>query len=306
MVVLAAAAAAQTAGPLSVSRVSILNENPIKLQIQTSRSVAPQVQLVSGPERLVIDIPDGVPGPALRGIAAGHGDVKAVRVSKFSSAPPVTRIVLDLNAPQWYRVAPNASGLLVTLGSDGANVASAAPTIGWVSVKTSASASSQRPQMLVTKPMPNEIAPKNGVSVQFVNGLMTIHANDTTLSEVLFQIQKTTGAEIAIPSGAEQDRVAADFGPGTPNEVLGELLNGSGLNFVVVGSDGNPKQLRSVILSRSGGGADAPSAFAQPNTPVLVENVPENIPQDNMPGTSVAGEESVPPQQVPNTAGPQN
>src|SRR6266700_1147999 len=90
----------------------------------------------------------------------------------------------------------------------------------------------------------------NSVNVQFSNGLLTIHSTGATLSEVLFQIQKQTGAEIAIPSGTEQDRVAADFGPGSPSEVLGALLNGSGLNFVVVGSEVDPHVLRSVILSR--------------------------------------------------------
>ena len=91
---------------------------------------------------------------------------------------------------------------------------------------------------------------------------MTIHANNATLSEILFQIHNTTGAEIAIPSGAEQDRVAADFGPGTPSQVLAQLLNGSGLNFVVVGSEDDPNGLRSVVLSRTAGGVDPPSAFA--------------------------------------------
>jgi hypothetical protein len=94
--------------------------------------------------------------------------------------------------------------------------------------------------------------PVNGVMVDFADGMLTIHAANATLSEILFQIQKKTGAEIAIPAGTEQDRVAADFGPGSPSEVLSQLLNGSGLNFVVVGSESDPKKLRSVLLSRKG------------------------------------------------------
>ena len=90
--------------------------------------------------------------------------------------------------------------------------------------------------------------------VDFADGMLTIRAANATLSEILFQIQKKTGAEIAIPAGTEQDRVAADFGPGSPSEVLSQLLNGSGLNFVVVGSEADPKKLRSVLLSRKGPG----------------------------------------------------
>src|SRR5205823_4702445 len=121
------------------------------------------------------------------------------------------------------------------------------------------------------------------VSVGFVNGVMTIHANNATLSEVLFEIQKQTGAEIAIPSGTEQDRVAADFGPGPANQVLHQLLNGSGLNFVVVGSEKNPNALRSVILTRNSGPADSPAAFAQAYTPVPPVETMETAPQDVAP-----------------------
>jgi hypothetical protein len=57
--------------------------------------------------------------------------------------------------------------------------------------------------------------------------------------------------------------VAADFGPGPAGEVMHQLLNGSGLNFVVVGSETDPSVLRSVILSSNAGPADSPANFAQ-------------------------------------------
>jgi hypothetical protein len=133
----------------------------------------------------------------------------------------------------------------------------------------------------------------NGVTVKFENGQLTIHAADATLSEVLFQIQKVTGAEIAIPSGTEQQHVASDFGPASPSAVLAELLNGSGLNFVVVGSPSNPNILRSVVLTQnSGAPPDGPAAFAQPNSaPVTVNGgpdpgtdpEPQNLPQQGTP-----------------------
>src|SRR5260370_38781639 len=85
-------------------------------QIQTSAAVVPRTQIVSDPERLVIDIPNAVPGPGLHGMTIHGGEAKGIRVSLFSTVPPVTRIVVDLNRPQWYRIAPDASGLLVSLG----------------------------------------------------------------------------------------------------------------------------------------------------------------------------------------------
>jgi hypothetical protein len=136
--------------------------------------------------------------------------------------------------------------------------------------------------------------------VQFANGALSIRCNNATLSEVLFQIQKVTGAEIAIPSGTEQQRVAGDFGPGTASEVLSDLLNGSGLNFVVVGSESDPNMLRSVILSRNGGGADAPAAFDQQFMPASAQN----IDTDNTEPAAPVPQEAPPEQPLPPDNGP--
>src|SRR5260370_23724330 len=91
--------------------------------------------MVSAPERLVIDIPNALPGPAWRGVLINRGEVRGVRISLFSTVPPVTRIVVDLNRPQWYRITPDASGLLVSLGADPESAGDMQPTIGWVSAK---------------------------------------------------------------------------------------------------------------------------------------------------------------------------
>jgi hypothetical protein len=286
-----------------VRKVSVVSTSPFQLQIQTSAAVSPQTQLIAGRERLVIDIPDAVPGEGLHGIVINRDEVKGVRVSLFSAAPPVTRIVVDLNQPQWYRVAPNAAGLLVSLGSDSESAATrggngdSVPTVGWVSVRSSAQSfkSNRDPFVVVAKKSAgrNVGAKPSGPSVQFANGLLTIHGGGGSLSDILFQIQKQTGAEIAIPSGTEQDHVAADFGPGPASEVLGQLLNGAGLNFVVVGSAADPKVLRSVLLTRKSGGADVPVAAQAYTSPASAENiVPEsteaNAPQPDENGAQPA------------------
>jgi hypothetical protein len=229
-----------------------------------------------------------------------RGEVKGVRVSLFSTSPSVTRIVVDLNSPQSFRIVPNASGLLVSLGNASESAASApaasAPAIGWVSpnagvkvINVSASPAARKSLQRPSAPIP-----ANGVRVQFADGLLSIQANGATLSEVLFQVQKATGAEISIPSGTEQDRVAANFGPAPASAVLSELLNGSGLNFVVVGSEADPRILRSVILSRS----DAPvSAMAvrQTYAPDAAENIPPDSPEPTAPPDEDQQPQAVPP-----------
>jgi hypothetical protein len=282
-----------------VQKISVSVQNPLQLQIQTSAPVTPQAQIISDPERLVIDIPGAVPGSRLRNFRVNRNELKQVRVGLFQTVPPVTRIVLDLNEPEWYHLVPTASGFSVSLGAERTNAGDVSspqrPTIGWVSAKVSP----PRVTAALTPAVARKIAanserPMNGVRVQFANGQLEIHARNATLSEVLFQIQKQTGAEIAIPAGTEQERVVVDSGPAPASEVLAELLNGSDLNFVVVGSEGDPKSLRSVILSRKSGAAQ--SAIAQYVPSYTPPPTADNIPMDGM--------DAAPPDE--NTAQPQS
>jgi len=105
------------------------------------------------------------------------------------------------------------------------------------------------PNPVVPNPVvPNEVPiPKPSVVVTYVNGLLQIHADKATMAEVLFEVHRQTQAEIAIPSGAEQEQVAADIGPAPSRDVLAALLNGSPYNFIFVGTE---EKLERVILTR--------------------------------------------------------
>lgn len=306
------AALAQPAPRGVVNRVFIASRNPLQLHIEYKASIRPQVQMLTSPDRLVIDLPDLTPGAALRGFSVNRAEVTRVRTSLLSSKPLVTRVVVDLNEPQWYRVAPDASGLLVTLGTDSGETATQS-TIGWVS-NNIASVPSVHPQSKGIAPS-QSLKMTNGVVVHFEGGLMSIHARNATLSEVLFQIQKTTGAEIAIPAGSEQDRVAADFGPATPSQVMADLLTGTDLNFVVVGSEADPNALRSVILSRKTGGPDLPPTFVQqatvqpPPQDSEVEDpppIPDVPPQEELGQPSAISPNPQPQPAPPTDASPNN
>ena len=258
-------------------------------------------QMIEQPERLVIDLPNTRPGAGLRKLNVNQGAVRSIRASLYSAKPPVTRVVVDLTLPQWYRIVPDASGVVVTIGGGADAPSDPGSTVGWVSTKSPAQrvSSARTTQTQMPSSAPRPAVPVNGVTVEFVNGQLTIRAKNSTLSEVLYQIQKKTGAEIAIPSGTEQDKVAADFGPGTPSEVLSQLLNGSGLNFVVVGSESDPKALRSVLLSRKG--PDLPDMPQQYNPPVA-QNMPMEVPD---PSAALPGPEAMQQQNAPEITAPQ-
>jgi hypothetical protein len=107
--------------------------------------------------------------------------------------------------------------------------------------------------------------------VSFRNGLLSINASKATLAEVLYEVHLRTGADIPIPSGAEQEKVAIQVGPGKPKEVLAALLNGSRFNFILQGSLSDPDGIGTVLLTpRSNAPVSAPSAaYVPPPAPVM-------------------------------------
>jgi AMIN domain len=226
----------------SVRRVQVLgNQSPVEIEIEGSDRLVPQAQVLTHPDRLVVDFANAVPGAQLRNQTLNRGEVKSVRTGLFTSKPLVTRVVLDLNGPQAYQIFPSGRTVIIKLGSAGAQAAhlvTSSPS-GARLVTSSYTVQS-------VKITPPETPP---LVVSFQGGLLTINSNRASLSEVLFAVHERTGAEIAIPAGAEQEKVVAEIGPASAPEVLSRLLNGSKFNFLILSSASDPGTLDRVILS---------------------------------------------------------
>jgi hypothetical protein len=239
--------------PSSVRKVQVLhNQNVVEIEIEASDRLVPQTQLLTGPDRLVVDFPNAVPGVQLRNQAVNRKEVKSVRTSLFSSRPPVTRIVFDLNGPQHYQIFPYGRTVMVRVGGiAGAETAGLNPPSEPASERTLTLGlvNATYPPQPVRASEPPPPPTKPPLRVLFERGLLTINANKASLSEVLFAVHQRTGADIAIPAGAEQEQVVADIGPAPAPEVLAHLLNGSKFNFLIMSSSTNPGALDRVILS---------------------------------------------------------
>ena len=73
----------------SVRRVRVLDSrNQVEMEIETSDRVVPQINVLTGPDRLVVDFVNALPGPQLRNQLVNRGEVKSLRVGLFSSDPP--------------------------------------------------------------------------------------------------------------------------------------------------------------------------------------------------------------------------
>src|SRR6266849_3558120 len=88
----------------------------IEVEIQTSGSVAPDTQAITGPDRIVVDFPGALPAAELRALQVNRGALKGIRSGLFFSNPPITRIVLDLSEPQSYQISTTQNAIVVKLG----------------------------------------------------------------------------------------------------------------------------------------------------------------------------------------------
>lgn len=85
--------------------------------------------------------------------------------------------------------------------------------------------------------------------VSYVNGQLMIDAKNSTLGDVLKAVEKDTGATFDISSGDTSERVVGRIGPGSPRDVMAELLNGSHFNYVMLSPINNPGALSKVLLT---------------------------------------------------------
>jgi hypothetical protein len=273
----------------SIRSVKVLgSKEVVEIEVEATDRIVPQTRVLTGPDRLVIDFPNARPSDQLRSQSVDRGEVKDVRVGLFQSKPPVTRVVLDLKTAQSFQVFPYGRTVMIKVvgaGSSGAAVRTA----------DYSPQGSSRPGLVTTnfttsaEPIQSE-APRPPLQVSYQHGMLAIHSDKATLSEVLYAIQQKTGADIAIPAGAEQEKVAAEVEPAPAPEVLARLLNGSRFNFLILSSPNDPNKLDRVILSTRGDGSfiAPPPAQGQSDDgsdddePAIVRNQPQQ-PQPDTP-----------------------
>jgi hypothetical protein len=95
--------------------------------------------------------------------------------------------------------------------------------------------------------VPLDAIPAVAPEVSYENGLLTIVAPNSTLSDILRSVRKHTSADIEIPATANE-RVVTRLGPAPAREVMAELLNGSRFNYILLGSSEDANALVRVVL----------------------------------------------------------
>jgi hypothetical protein len=143
--------------------------------------------------------------------------------------------------------------------------------------------------------VPNSLLqqPASRAQVKVNNGMLSVQAENSNLSQVLHDIGSATGMKV---EGLGRDeRVFGHYGPAPPRDVLTALLDGAGYNVLMVGdgAGGAPKQL---ILTQRKSGSNAAAPAPDPNAQPASED--EDVEPDAPPepeGPSPAPEEVTPP-----------
>jgi hypothetical protein len=256
--------------PQVVRTIKVLDsKDAVEIEVEASDPILPQTKILTGPDRLVVDFPNAVPGNQLRSQSIDQGEVKDLRVGLLQSKPPVTRVVLDLKTAQSYQIFPYGRTVIIKITGSGAE---ASPR-----VSTAVPATAPQPALVAASYAPRaepvQVETKVDTSdqplldVTFRNGLLGIRADKVTLAEVLFAVQHRTGAEVLLAAGAEQEKIVADIAPAPAAEVLTRLLNGSNFNFLILSAANDPKHVDRVILS-----VRPESGFVSPPPPARVQD----------------------------------
>ncbi|MDI6601670.1 MAG: N-acetylmuramoyl-L-alanine amidase [Thermoanaerobacteraceae bacterium] len=80
------------------------SDNGYQVSIIADGTISQNNFLMQNPDRLVIDVPDSIMGLPNGVIPVGTGLVRQIRVSQFKENPYISRIVIDLEAVQEYKI----------------------------------------------------------------------------------------------------------------------------------------------------------------------------------------------------------
>ena len=132
------------------------------------------------------------------------------------------------------------------------------------------------PQPEVPKWPVNEKA--DPASVVWDSHGLKIDATNSSLQQILADVSTETGAQV---EGLDNDqRIFGSFGPGSARDVLAQLLEGSGYNFLMIGDQGQGTPRQIVLSARTTANSQQ---TAKPATPSDDDEVDEQPQQPQQP-----------------------
>ncbi len=115
LLLLSCAVAQNTTGIATVENITVAREGTdLRVEVTLSSAVRPSVETAVGPDRILLDFPDTTCGDKVEKSVNMNG-VRRVRAALHASAPPITRIVLDLDQAFPYNLKTEGNRIILTI-----------------------------------------------------------------------------------------------------------------------------------------------------------------------------------------------
>ncbi len=85
------------------------------VEVTLSEPVSPNVVVATGPDRLVLELPNTFSSARQRHVQVNHDGIKDLRIGLHSANPPVTRVVIDLSSARPYRVSTKGNTIILAI-----------------------------------------------------------------------------------------------------------------------------------------------------------------------------------------------
>ena len=121
-------AAAQNPTPLTVRKVTSSRQgSDLRIEITLSAPAKPEVDTAVDPNRILLDFPNTICDNSTKNVAVHANGVRQVRTAQHSTAPYVTRVVLDLDEVRPYVVTAEGNSIILTVAGEEKHASHGAP-----------------------------------------------------------------------------------------------------------------------------------------------------------------------------------
>lgn len=119
LALLLSCAAAQNPSPVSVRSVKTSRQgSDLRIEITVTAPVKPSVETAENPHRILLDFPNTVCTPNTKNVSVHANGVRQVRTAQHSTAPYVTRVVLDVDEIRPYVVTAEGTSIILTIAGE--------------------------------------------------------------------------------------------------------------------------------------------------------------------------------------------
>jgi len=104
--------------PAQISSVTVSrSKDGLNVDIKANSAITPTAFKLTGPDRIVIDVPNSLPLEHQKTIAVNSNGVADIRIARYALKPPATRIVVDLDSAKEFSLDANGSRASLHLGT---------------------------------------------------------------------------------------------------------------------------------------------------------------------------------------------